>query len=75
MKAYAVVHGPRRKVLSVALDRWTARHEAAAKLDFQAVCGITGSHHQMDRVLREHRATVVQVEFDFAKPVLKVSAA
>ncbi|MFS2050995.1 hypothetical protein ACEN9J_02870 [Variovorax sp. Varisp41] len=74
MKAYAVIVGPRRKVLAVSLHRWTARHEAAAALDYQAICGLTGSHHAMDRVLREHKAKVVRVEFDFLPVKLEVRA-
>jgi hypothetical protein len=66
MKAYAVVQGPRRKVLAVALDSWWARFLAASSLDYEAICGIAGSQHNVSRVLREHKARLTRIEFELA---------
>lgn len=63
MKAYAVIQGPRRAVLALAKDSWWAKYLAACELDHDAICGLTGSIHNVNRVLREHKAKVIKVDF------------
>ena len=67
MKAYAVVMGTHKKVLSVAHDSWWAKYLAASELDYDAICGIAGSQHNVSRVLREHKARLVRINFEFAE--------
>lgn len=67
MKAYAVVIGPRRKVLAIALEGYSARYSAALRLDYQAIEGLSGSIHHVDDVLREHGARVVRIDFQLPK--------
>lgn len=67
MKAFAMVQGPHRKVISVAKDAWWARYLAASQLDYESICGITGSQNNVSRVLREHGTKLVRIDFQFAE--------
>lgn len=65
MKGYACVQGERRKVLTIGKDKWWCKFIAASNLDYEAICGIAGSVHNVDVVLKKNAARVVPINFEF----------
>ncbi len=69
MKVFACVQGPRNKVLSVSKDTYWCKYIAAAGLDYEAIAGIAGSHHNVGRVLRDNSVKVMRAELTLLEPV------